>query len=216
VNDRSHIAPIQAGDQVAVRGDALDVASLPSYAFSHRSLTWWGTAGLIAIESTVFALTVITYFYLRGHATQWPPGSPPPSLLWGSLNTLVLLVSIAPNFLAKRAAMRGDLRTLRFALATSLLMSFVFLGIRAAEFDALNVSWDTDAYGSVVWLLLGLHTVHLVTDTYDSAVLLTLFFTGPLEGKRLVDASENADYWYFVVISWIPIYLVIYWAPRLH
>jgi cytochrome c oxidase subunit I+III len=27
--------------------------------------------------------------------------------------------------------------------------------------------------------------------------------------------SENALYWYFVVLSWLPIYAVIYLAPRL-
>jgi heme/copper-type cytochrome/quinol oxidase subunit 3 len=66
----------------------------------------------------------------------------------------------------------------------------------------------------VVWLLLGLHTTHLVTDTVDTAVLAVLLFTGPFEGKRFVDVSENALYWYFVVLSWLPIYVVIYWAPR--
>jgi cytochrome c oxidase subunit 3 len=40
-------------------------------------------------------------------------------------------------------------------------------------------------------------------------------FTGPLEGKRFVDVSENALYWYFVVLSWLPIYAVLYLAPRL-
>jgi cytochrome c oxidase subunit 3 len=45
-------------------------------------------------------------------------------------------------------------------------------------------------------------------------VLAVLMFTGPLEGKRFVDVSENAMYWYFVVGSWLPIYAVIYWGGR--
>ena len=40
-------------------------------------------------------------------------------------------------------------------------------------------------------------------------------FTGPIEEKRFVDVSENSYYWYFVVFAWLPIYGVIYWAPRL-
>jgi heme/copper-type cytochrome/quinol oxidase subunit 3 len=67
----------------------------------------------------------------------------------------------------------------------------------------------------VVWMLLALHTTHLVTDTIDTTVLAVLMFTGPLEGKRFVDVSENAMYWYFVVGSWLPIYAVIYWGARL-
>ena len=42
-----------------------------------------------------------------------------------------------------------------------------------------------------------------------------LMFVGPIEEKRFVDVEENAVYWYFVVIAWLPIWGVIYWAPRL-
>jgi cytochrome c oxidase subunit 3 len=79
------------------------------------------------------------------------------------------------------------------------LISLVFLALRGLEFTTLNVSWHANAYGSVVWLLLGLHTTHLITDTVDTTVLAVLLYTGPFEGKRFVDVSENALYWYFVV-----------------
>ena len=69
----------------------LDVSSLPSFGFGHRSIMWWATLGLVAIESTVFALTVVAYFYLRSQGDRWPPLEQPPALLWGSLNTLVSL-----------------------------------------------------------------------------------------------------------------------------
>jgi cytochrome c oxidase subunit 3 len=29
---------------------------------------WWGTMGLMLIEGTVFALTIMAYFYLRSHS----------------------------------------------------------------------------------------------------------------------------------------------------
>jgi cytochrome c oxidase subunit I+III len=41
-----------------------------------------------------------------------------------------------------------------------------------------------------------------------------MLYTGPIEGKTYMDVSENAEYWYFVVAAWIPIYLVLYFAPR--
>jgi len=97
----------------------------------------------------------------------------------------------------------------------ALAFGLAFNIIRIYEFMHLNVRWDTNAYGSVVWLLLGLHTTHIVTDFFDTLVLTTLLFIGPIEEKRFVDVSENAGYWYFVIFSWLPIYGVIYWAPRL-
>ena len=63
--------------------------------------------------------------------------------------------------------------------------------------------------------LLGLHTAHLLTDVADTLVLTALMFTRHAHGKRFSDVGDNAFYWDFVVISWLPIYLLIYWAPRL-
>jgi heme/copper-type cytochrome/quinol oxidase subunit 3 len=194
----------------------LDVSNLPSYRFSHHSLMWWGILGMIAIEGTVFAIAIAAYFYLWSQSGDWPMSSAPPQLLWGTLNVAILLASIWPNHWTKRAGEDGDERRIRIGLVTCVLFGIVLIGVRVLEFTALNVAWDTNAYGSVVWVLLGLHTAHLVTDVYDTAVLAALFLSGrPREGKRHVDVSENGMYWYFVVFTWIPIYAVIYWAPRL-
>jgi cytochrome c oxidase subunit 3 len=195
------------------RGDVVDVHGLPSYAFGQGSLMWWSTMGLMLIEGTVFAIGVMMYFYLRGVASAWPLDAAPPALRWGTLNTAILLLSLWPNQMAKRAAERQDRVRTRRWLAVCVVFAVVFLAVRALEFTMLNVSWHVNAYGSVVWLLLGLHTTHLITDTIDTAVLAVLLFTGPFEGKRFVDVSENALYWYFVVGSWLPIYAVIYLAP---
>ena len=192
----------------------LDVRKLPSFGFSVRSLMWWGTAGLMTIEGTVFALAVVMYFYLRTHAQLWPMRSPPPELLWGTLNTAVMIASAWPNQLAKKAATRLDRSGVQLWLTVCMVLGFLILVLRGLELTALNVRWDADAYGSVVWLIMLLHTTHLVTDTWDTTVLDVLFFTGPLEGKRFVDVSENAVYWDFVVLSWLPIYAVIYFGAR--
>ena len=196
------------------RAGVLDVSSLPSHAFSHRSPMWWGTLGMMAIEGTVFALTVMTYFYLRSHSQTWPMGVKPPDLLWGTLFTVILLISAVPNQLAKKAGERYDLHGVRLWLGVGVALGLLLFVLRAMEFAALNVRWDSSAYGSVVWVLLGFHTAHLVTDWVDTVVLEALFFTGPLTGKRFVDVSENSMYWYFVVLTWIPIYFVIYWGAR--
>jgi heme/copper-type cytochrome/quinol oxidase subunit 3 len=196
------------------KGAALDVCHLPTFAFGQRSPMWWGTMGLMAIEGTVFALAVMTYFYLRSHANLWPMSRFPPDLLWGTLNTAIMIASVVPNWLAKRAAEKLDLPKVRLWMVVCMGFAIAFLVVRVFEFGALNTRWDSNAYGSAVWMLMGLHTTHLVTDAYDSLVLTVLMFTGPLEGKRFVDVSENAAYWYFVVFSWIPIYAVIYWGAR--
>jgi len=78
----------------------------------------------------------------------------------------------------------------------------------------LNVRWSDGAYGSVVWMLMGLHTFNLVTDVIDTMVLAAVMYKTPLEGKRYVDVAENSGYWVFIVVTWVPIYAVVYWGAR--
>ena len=194
----------------------LDVSALPPGAFGSRTLMFWGTLGIVVIESTVFALAIAAYFYLVTRFPVWPPhGVAAPDLRWGTLNTLILLASLVPNELARRAGEHVDLHRVRTWMVVCLVFAIGFNLVRAYEFAHLNVMWDHDAYGSIVWLILGLHTTHIVTDFLDSSVLTVLMFTGPVEEHRFVDVEENAVYWYFVVLAWLPIYGVIYWAPRL-
>jgi heme/copper-type cytochrome/quinol oxidase subunit 3 len=51
----------------------LDVSALPESVVDHRSLVWWGNLLLMAIETTLFALLVAGYFYLRPNFSSWPP-----------------------------------------------------------------------------------------------------------------------------------------------
>ena len=196
-------------------GRTLDVSTLPPGAFGSRALTFWGTLGIVVIEGTAFALAIGAYFFLVTRSPAWPPdGVAPPDLRWGTLNTLILLASLIPNELTRRAGEHVDLGRVRIWMVVCLAFAATFNVVRAFEFANLNVAWNRDAYGSIVWLLLGLHTTHIVTDFLDSAVLTALMFKGPIEEHRFVDVEENAVYWYFVVLTWLPIYGVIYWAPR--
>lgn len=193
----------------------IDAARLPKYAFGHRSVVWWATVGLIAIEGTMFALVAASYLFLKGRSPHWPPGVRSPDLLWGTVNTLIMLVSLVPNQLYKRASERMDLGRTRLWLLAALALAAAFNIIRIFEFRSLNVWFDENAYGSIVWALLGFHTAHILTDFLDSAVLTAVLFIGPMQEKTFVDVSENALYWYFVVAAWLPIYALVYFGPRL-
>lgn len=194
-----------------------DLAHLPTHAFGHRSLTWWGIIGFMLIEGGFFALAIAAYFYLMSQEQSWPP-TPfhPPAWLAGTLFTLVMLLSEIPNSVTKRAAEAGRLREVRPLLLLMTGIGLVLLIIRAFEFMSLNVWWYDNAYGSIVWALLVLHTTHILTDWGDTAVLAALMHTRHgIVGRRFVDVSENALYWRFVWIAWLPIYFLIYWLPRL-
>jgi cytochrome c oxidase subunit I+III len=192
----------------------VDVAALPGHAFGHQGLIWWGTIGFMVIEGSMFVIAIVAYFYLRLRVSDWPPSLPNPDLGPGTLNLLVAIAGCGPAALAKRAAEKFDLPGVRLWLTVLTLAGFATVAIRVFEYPALNCWWDDNAYGSIAWLLLSMHTVHIATDAVDSAVLTALMFSNSISAPRFVDVSENSVYWYFIVLWWIPIYLTIYFAPR--
>ncbi|WP_448031356.1 cytochrome c oxidase subunit 3 [Bradyrhizobium liaoningense] len=194
----------------------LDLGKLPLHGLGTASVTWWGTLAFMLIEGTGFALAIAVYLYLMSLATAWPINTQAPDLLPGTLVTLILLASLIPNVLLSRWAERQDLRKVRIGIVTMSILGTVPLIVRIFEFPALKVSWDSNAYGSVVWTLLGLHTIHIITDLVDTLVLAALMFTRHgLSPRRFGDVQDNAMYWNFVVATWLPIYGCIYWLARL-
>ena len=194
-----------------------DVSELPTFKFGSSSLTFWGIIGFMVIEGAGFALAFAAYFFIMGHEQGWPPeGRVAPDVLAGTLFTIVILVSEIPNTIIKRAARAGDVPAIRLLLPVMVAVGLVLLIIRAFEFNSLNCLWSDNAYASVIWTLLVLHAAHLGTDWADTVVLWALIMT-PLgyEPRRLVDVDENSLYWRYVWLLWIPIYLLIYWVPRL-
>jgi cytochrome c oxidase subunit III len=192
----------------------LDVSALPNYAFGHQALVWWGSVGFMVIEGSMFVIVLIAYFYLRLQVSDWPPSLPNPAVGFGTANLLLVLVSCIPAALAKKAAERLDLKSVQLWLVILTLFGLGSVVLRAFEYPALNCRWDDNAYASITWLLLSLHTIHVATDVVDSGVLAALMFIGPVTERRLVDVAENSFYWYFIVLWWVPIYLTVYFAPR--
>jgi cytochrome c oxidase subunit III len=195
------------------RPPTLDISGLPTVVFGNRSLMWWGTWMMAATELTVFGGLALSYFYLRTRSTDWPPGVLPPYPLYGTLLTLLFLVSLLPNHWIKKASKAGELKKVQTGLVIMVVFGVAALILRAFEFRSLNIRWDANAYGSITWAIMAFHTFHLITDFADTVVLTVLMFTSLVEGKRFMDCYENSDYWYFVIFTWIPLYLIVYWAP---
>jgi len=194
----------------------LDVSDLPEAVLDSRSLVWWGTLVMTTIETMVFALTIGAYFYLRMISPQWPPPRiGPPGLLAATINLAVLLVSAVPAVWLDRAARRRDKRTVTRMLIANLVFGTVFLALRYFEFLALHGMWNADAYESVNWTILGLHTSNVLTSLIETFIVLVYFLTKKVEDRHFLYARLDGVFWYFIVISWIPLYAVVFLAPRL-
>ncbi len=193
-----------------------DLSTLPDSADGPASLAWWGNLGFMLIEGTAFALAAGAYLYLQSQSPAWPPaGDRPPGLVWSSVFTAGLLLSQWPNLWVLRKAKAKDRKTVRIGVLAMTAVGAALLVARGFELSHLNIRWDRDAYGSVVWMLMVLHTTHVITDLLDTAVLSLWLYTHEVGDDQFADVQDNANYWSFVVFAWLPVYAIVYWAPRL-
>jgi heme/copper-type cytochrome/quinol oxidase subunit 3 len=193
-----------------------DVGQLPTVTFGQRSLMWWATVGFMFVEGWTLALCVAAYLYVRQNFTTWPPlRTPVPDLVIPTVNLALLVISIWPAYMAQQASKKLDERGVKLWLTIGGVASLPILVLRWFELWALNVRWDTNAYGSAAWVTVGLHSTLLLLDVGDT-VGFALFYwirdTMPV--KAMSDVSDNSFYWYFMVATWIPLYLLVYVGPR--
>ena len=194
----------------------VDVSALPTEVFGSRSTTWWGMTGFAVIEGFTLALVAAAYVYVSRNFISWPPfHTPPPSLTLPTISLAVMLLSNIPAYLLMRAAKRMDRGGLVLWLGVCSVLITAFLVFRWWEFKALNTRWDSNAYSSAAWNVLGFHATLIVLEWGEIVGFLLLMLIGPVESKHFVDAVEVGGYWYFLIGSWVPLYVLVFLSPYL-
>ncbi len=191
--------------------------ALPVEVSGTQAPLWWGMLVFLAVDSTIFAALISSYFYLRvTQAETWPPaGLAPPGLLLPALSGAVLLASAGPVLWADRGLRRGDGRALRLGLPLACALAALFLILKAVEFVARPYLWSTNAYGSLVWTIDGAHAAHVLAALLQAVVVAVLAWRGHFTPRRRVGVETAALFWYFVVAAGLAVYATLYLAPRL-
>ncbi len=193
----------------------IDVSALPTVVFGSRATSWWGMMCFMAVESITLAICAVSYFYLRKNFQAWPPeGTRLPSLLLPTIAVIALVLSNALAVVLDRAAKKENFARTRMMLAVGGFVGILLFILRIFEFQSLNTSWDSNAYGSIAWAVLAFHGSLMLMDALETSGLALVFMFGKPQRKHYVHASENAIYWGFSTLSWVPLYVIIFWGPR--
>src|ERR1051325_1213424 len=201
----------------------IDVSELPHHEFDTYDPVWWGNNFLLCIETSMFAILIATYFYLRQNFSLWPPPlasltaalRPLPNPFYGTVNSILLVLSCAPMIVADISARRNRRAITQAALLVCLLCGVAAIVLRSYEFTAVLFRWDANAYGSIVWFVLGMHMMHLVVLTSEGVLITIWALTREFDMKHRVDVVTLAVYWYWVVGVWLFLYAIVYFTPRI-
>jgi cytochrome c oxidase subunit 3 len=193
---------------------SIDVSRLPTVTYGAKNLMFWGTVSFMVIEGWTLGLTLMSWFYLRQSSPHWPPlRTPNPSLLIPTINMVLMLISLVPSWLAKKRAEELDRSGVTTWLTVSSVMGLAILWLRWYDLWAINTRWDTTAYGSVAWLIAGLHMTLILLDVGDTIGLNIMFAKQEMPSHYYPDTADNSMYWFFTVLSWVPCYLIVYVGP---
>jgi heme/copper-type cytochrome/quinol oxidase subunit 3 len=194
----------------------LDVSGLPPYDISNQSPLFWGQVLMCLIEGSLLCMLIATYFYLRLSVDVWPgPGVHLPGLPYSIWALVPLIASCAGSYLASEAAKKNSRSGMLWGLGLNLVLAIAFLVLRGLEWNSLNFTWTSDAHGSIVWTILFLHSYDIVADVFMTAVLIVIVASGRCGPRQRIGVHVDSVLWYFLVGIWIPLYGVVYWAPRL-
>jgi heme/copper-type cytochrome/quinol oxidase subunit 3 len=176
-----------------------------------REPMFWGVLLMIVIELSAFAMLLGSYFYLRGNEPTWPPPGVLRAELWpAAAGAVVLVATIVTQHGVNGAAVRGDVVGMRRWLVATTVLVAVFVGLRFLEFRYLPFFWDSHAYGSAFWVLLGYHALHAVSGLIENLLLIALLYRGPVERKHSLDIQLSGLYWSYVVAEGLVAFAILY------
>ena len=194
----------------------MDVSELPAVCFGPRDIMWWGTAGFVLIEGFTMVLCWVVLIYLHQNFPTWPPeDTKRPGLGLATVLIVAMLLSVPFIRLIENASKRFDLGAMRRWLPIAALLCTAFVVMRIAELmTQVNVKWNTNAYGSAVWLVLGSHGTLLLIEAAEMIGFAVAFWIAPIERKHFSDVADAAFYWYFMVAAAFVTYVLVFLLPR--
>ena len=182
----------------------------------------------LATEVLFFGALFLLYIILRHfYYNDFAAGSRRTDLMFGTINSVILLTSSLSVAMAVRYSKLNQLKPTLAGLACTVLLALSFLVIKGLEYHkdisehlvpgphfTTELGLHAQVFFWLYWAMTGLHAVHVIVGMgILSVITLLILPKGKLEGKRT--AIEIAGlYWHFVDIVWIFLYPLFYLVNR--
>jgi len=151
----------------------------------------------------------------------------------GAFNTIVLLCSSFTMVMAVRAAQLGNRRAIVLFLILTLILGFMFLGIKGYEWNEkfvehhipgmssfhlegvpLGQQGQAQLFFSLYFAMTGLHALHMVIGAGIVIALTWWAHRGKYTAEYMTPVDVGGLYWHFVDIIWIFLFPLLYLIDR--
>jgi len=147
-----------------------------------------------------------------GIGCTWPPTGVVPfdPLKTPLVNTLVLLISGASITYTHYFLVARNFNTTRFGFLETIFYAITFTILQLYEYVNAPFAISDGIYGSVFYLITGLHGFHVIIGTIFIIVCFCRFLNNHFTSEHHLGFEFAVWYWHFVDIVWLFVYSFIY------
>jgi cytochrome c oxidase subunit 3 len=131
--------------------------------------------------------------------------------LFGATTAIILVSSITMHW-AYLSAKKNNLEMTKVAISITTLLGVAFLVGQWMAWTALvreNVYFVGNPSGSFVYVLSGVHMLHIVGGVVFLLIVLVATFRFKVHSKRLSQIEMCATYWHFLDALWLYLFVFL-------
>jgi cytochrome c oxidase subunit 3 len=170
----------------------------------------FGIVVFLASESMLFAGLLAAWYDLRGQSSLWVPVGAQLDVAGATFGTGLLGLGSITMGVAQWSASHRKRGIARAMLVTTIFCALGFTYIALRGWSRANFSVDTNAFGTLFFVLTGVHLAHVILGVI-LLTMLTVFLRRPgFTADNHAGVEAIAYYWHFVFIVWVGLWATIY------
>jgi cytochrome c oxidase subunit 3 len=187
-----------------------------------------GMWAFLATEVLFFGAMFLSYIVYRNTYPQaFAEASHHTIVLFGTVNTAILLTSSLTMALAVNAARENNMKWLFRFLAITIFFALAFLAVKGLEYhkDLDEHLWpgshfrpelppQAQIFWVLYWIMTGVHAVHVTVGVGLISVMAWMASRRRFSEIYYTPVEMTALYWHFVDVIWIFLYPLLYLIQR--
>jgi cytochrome c oxidase subunit III len=168
----------------------------------HKFTLWLGIGSIVMMFAGLTSAVIV-----KRNQADWVD-IPMPRIFWYS--TLVILVSSLTIQMSIRAFKERNMRSYRSLITLTAVLGLVFITMQLKGFSeiwALNVHFTNSVGGSFLYIIFGLHALHLLGGIICLLVLFARAYSSRSRNYSATPIEIVSVYWHFVDVLWIYLFL---------
>lgn len=133
-----------------------------------------------------------------------------PNLFW--ITSAIILLSSGTMHWAYVSAKKDDLEGTKIAISITLVLGLAFLVGQFMAWGELvkrNVYFVGNPSGSFVYVISGLHGMHIIGGVVFLLIVLAAAFRYKVHAKNLSQIEMCATYWHFLDVLWLYLFVFL-------